>query len=163
MRYFGNFNFELQYCGILQTCGTRFLGVLVDDSWYKKRILHIFRPFLAVSGRFGSTLKQPYFIAHFNEQFDCFNDQFKALLLFRRSHRSLLPLILPSHQRIYQLFRLTMKLRYFPDFFAVFADFFFAVMRCLATPNVPLLNLYGFTSYICSLHFNYYFCPVALV
>ena len=65
MRYFGNFNLELRYCGILETCRTRFLGVLVDDSWYKKRSLHIFRPFLAVSGRFGSNLKQPYFIAHF--------------------------------------------------------------------------------------------------
>ena len=72
-----------------------------------------FRPFLAISGRFGSNLKQPYFITHFNEQFDCFNDQFKALSLFSRSHRSLLPLILPSCQR------LTMKLRNFPDFFAV--------------------------------------------
>ena len=145
MRYFGNFNLELRYCGILQTCGTRFLGVLVDDSWYKKRILHIFRPFLAVSGRFGSNLKQPYFIAHFNEQFDCFNDQFKALSLFPRSHRSLLPLILPSRQRIRQVYRLNMKLWYFPDFFcgiAVFADFFFAVMRCLATPNVPLFIIW---------------------
>ena len=65
MRYFGNFNLELLYCGILQTCGTRFLGVLVDDTWYEKRILHIFRPFLAVSGRFGSNLKQRYFLAHF--------------------------------------------------------------------------------------------------
>ena len=111
-------------CGILQTCGTRFLGILVDDSWYIKRILHIFRPFLAVSDRFRSNLKQPYFIAQFNEQFDCFNDQFKALSLFPRSHRSLLPLILPSRQRIRQLYRLTMKLRYFPDFIAVFADFF---------------------------------------
>ena len=126
MRYFGNFNLELRFCGILQTCRTSFLGVLVDDSWFKKCILHIFRPFLAVSGRFGSNLKQPYFIAHFNEQFDYFNDQFKALSLFPRSHRSLLPLILPSRQQIRQLYRLTMKLRYFPDFFcgiAVFANF----------------------------------------
>ena len=122
----------MRYCG--------FRGVLVDDSWYKKRILHIFGPFLAVSGRFGNNLKQPYFIAHFNEQFDCFNDLLKALLLFPRSHRSLLPLILPSRQRIRQLYRLTMKLRYFPDFFAVlrYLPIFFAVMRCLATPNVPL-------------------------
>ena len=116
MRYFGKFNLELRYCGILQTCVTRFLGVLVEDSRYKKRILHIFRPFLVVSGRFGSNLKQPYFIAHFNEQFDRFNDQFKALSLFPRSHRLLLPLILPSRQRIRQVYRLTMKLRYFPDF-----------------------------------------------
>ena len=123
MRYFGNFNLELRYCGILQTCRTRFLGILVNDSWYKKCILHIFRPFLAVSGHFRSNLKQPYFIAHFNEQFDCFNDQFKA-----------------SCQQIRQLFKLTMKLRYFPDFFAVlrYLPILFAVMRCLATPNVPL-------------------------
>ena len=83
----------------------------------QRRILHIFRPFLAVSGRFGSNLKQPYFIAHFKEQFDCFNDQFKALSLFPRSHRSLLPLILPSRQRIRQVYRITMRLRYFPIFF----------------------------------------------
>ena len=111
-------------CGILQTCGTRFLGVLVDDSWYKKRILHLFQPFLAVSGRFGSNLKRLYFITHFNEQFDCFNDQFKALSLFPRSHRSLLPLILPSRQQIRQLYRLTMKLRYFPDFFCGICRYF---------------------------------------
>ena len=35
MRYFGNFILELRYCGILQTCGMRFLGVLVDDFRYK--------------------------------------------------------------------------------------------------------------------------------
>ena len=35
MRYFGNFNLELRYCGILQTCGMRFLYVLVDDFRYK--------------------------------------------------------------------------------------------------------------------------------
>ena len=40
----------------------------------------------------------------------------QALSLFPRSHNSLLPLILPSHQRIRQLYRLTMKLRYFPVF-----------------------------------------------
>ena len=140
MRYFGNFNLELRYCGILQACGTRFRGVLVDDSWYKKRILHIFRPFLAVSGRFGSNLKQPYFIAHFNEQFDCFIDQLKALLLFPRSHRSLLPLILPSRQRIRQLYRLTMKLRYFPDFvlrYCGICRFFFCGNAVFSNPQCP--------------------------
>ena len=143
LRYFGNFNLELRYCGIFQTCGTRFLGVLVDDSWYKRRILHILRPFFAVSDRFGSNLKQPYFIAHFNEQFDCFNDQFKALSLFPRSHRSLVPLILPLRQLTRQLYRLTMRLRYFPDFFAVlrYLPIFFAVMRFLTTPNVPLRTM----------------------
>ena len=35
MRYFGNFNLELRYCGILQTCGMRFVYVLVDDFRYK--------------------------------------------------------------------------------------------------------------------------------
>ena len=59
MRYFGNFNLELRYCGILQTCGMRFLDVLVDDSWYKNVSFTFFRPFLAVSGRFGSNLKRP--------------------------------------------------------------------------------------------------------
>ena len=28
LRYFGNFNLELRYCGILQTCGMRFLVIL---------------------------------------------------------------------------------------------------------------------------------------
>ena len=27
LRYFGNFNLELRYCGILQTCGMRFFGI----------------------------------------------------------------------------------------------------------------------------------------
>ena len=35
MRYFGNFNLELRYCGILETCGMRFLYALVDDFRYK--------------------------------------------------------------------------------------------------------------------------------
>ena len=141
MRYFGNCNLELRYCGILRTCGTNFLGVLVNNSWYKRRILHIFRPFLAVPGRFGSNLKQPYFIAHFKEQFDCFNDQFKALSLFPRSHRSLLPLILPSRQRIRQVYRITMRLRYFPDFFAVLRYFpiFFCGNAVFNNPQCPPL------------------------
>ena len=33
--------------------------------------LHFFRPFLVVSFRFGSSLKQPYFVTHFNLKFDC--------------------------------------------------------------------------------------------
>ena len=127
MRYFGNFNLELRYCGILQTCGTRFLGVSVDDSWYKRRILHIFRPFLAVSGRFGSNLKQPYYIAHFNEQFDCFNDQFKALSLFPRSHRSVIAsnfaLASTNSPAIQAFYEITVFSGFFCDI-AVFADFF---------------------------------------
>ena len=63
VRYFGNFNLELRYCGIFQTCGTGFLCVLVDDSFY--------RPFLAVSGHFGSILKQRFFLTHFTLQFEC--------------------------------------------------------------------------------------------
>ena len=65
MRYFCNFNLELRYCGILQTCGMRFLYVLVDDSWYENVSFSFFRPFIAVFGRFGSTLKRPYFVTHF--------------------------------------------------------------------------------------------------
>ena len=63
--------------------------------------------------------------------------------LFPRSHRSFLPLFLPSRQRIHQLYRLTIKLRYFPIFFTVlrYLSNFFAVMRCSATPNVPLFTL----------------------
>ena len=130
-------------CGIAvfsKPAGRVFLAFWSTIVGIKNVSFAFFQPFLAVSGRFGSNLKQPYFIAHFNEQFDCFNDQFKALSLFPRSHRSLLPLILPSPQRIRQLYRLTMKLRYFPDFFPVlrYLPIFFAVMRCLATPNVPL-------------------------
>ena len=90
MRYYGNFNLELRYCGILQTCGMRFLYVLVDDFRYKN-----------VSFTFH------------------------------------------SRQGIHQLYRLTIKLRYFPIFFAVlrYLSNFFAVMQCSATPNVPLLNV----------------------
>ena len=49
-------------CGIAvfsKTCGMRFLGILVNDSQYKNATFTFFRPFLAVSGRFGSNLKQP--------------------------------------------------------------------------------------------------------
>ena len=142
MRYFGNFNLELRYCGILQTCGMRFLYVLVDDIRYKNVSFTFFRPFIAVFGRFGSTLKRPYFVTYFNIQFDCFNNPFKAVPLFPRSHRSFLPLFLLSRQGIHQLYRLTIKLRYFPIYFAVlrYLSNFFAVMRCSATPNVPLLH-----------------------
>ena len=119
MRYFGNFNLELRYCGILETCRMRFLYVLVDDIRYKNVSFTFFRPFIAVFGRFGSTLKQPYFVTHFNLQFDCFNNPFKAVPLFPRSHRSFLSLFLLSHLGIHQLYRLTVKLRYFPIYFAV--------------------------------------------
>ena len=132
-------------CGIAvfsKPAGRVFLAFWSTIVGIKNVSFTFFQPFLAVFGRFGSNLKQLYFIAHFNEQFDNFNDQFKALLLFPGSHHSLLPLILPSRQQIRQLYRLTMKLRYFPDFFAVlrYLPIFIAVMRCLATPNVPLLE-----------------------
>ena len=142
MRYFGNFNLELRYCGILQTCRMRFLYVLVDDIRYKNVSFTFFRPFIAVFGRFGNTLKRPYFVTHINLQFDCFNNPFKAVPLFPRSHRSFLPLFLLSRQGIHLLYRLTIKLRYFPIYFAVlrYLSNFFAVMRCSATPNVPLLT-----------------------
>ena len=99
--------------------------------------------FPTIFSRFGSNLKQPYFDTHFNLQFDCFNNQFKAVSLFPLSHRLFLPLFLPSRQRIHQLYRLTIKLRYFPIFFAAlrYLSNFFAVMRCSATPNVPLIFL----------------------
>ena len=102
----------------------RFLGVLVDDSWHKNVSFTFFLPCLAVCGRFGSSQKQPYFVTHFNLQFDCFNNQCKAVSL---SHRSFFPLFLPRRQRIRQLYRLTMKLRYFLNFFCgftIFAEFF---------------------------------------
>ena len=142
MRYFGNFNLELRYCGILQTCGMRFLYVLVEDIRYKNVSFTFFRPFIAVFARSGSTLKRPYFVTHFNLQFDCFDNLFKAGPLFPRSYRSFLPLFLLSRHRIHQLYRLTIKLRYFPIHFAVlrYLSNFFAVMRCSATPNVPLIN-----------------------
>ena len=81
--YFGNFNLELRYCGIFQTCGMRFLSVLVDSSRHKNVSFTFSLPFLAFSGRFGSNLKQPYFVTHFNLQFDCFNSQFKAVIVPR--------------------------------------------------------------------------------
>ena len=127
MRYFGNFNLELRYCGILQTCGMRFLYILVDNIRYKNVSFTFFRPFIAIFGRFGSTLKRSYFVTHFNLQFDCFNNPFKAVPMFPRSHRLFLPLFLLSRQGIHQLYRLTIKLRYFPIFFcgiAVFVEFF---------------------------------------
>ena len=132
-------------CGIAvfsKPAGRIFLAFWSTIVGIKNVSFTSFQPFLAVSGHFGSNLKQPYFNAHFNEQFDCFNDQFKALSLFPRSHRSLLPLILPSRQRIRQLYRLTMKLRYFPDFFcgiAVFADIFCG-NAVFSNPQCPPLS-----------------------
>ena len=62
-----------------------------------------------------------------------------CFLAFPRSHRSLLPLILPSCQQIRQLYRLTMKLRYFPDFFCGIA--IFAAIICgnavFSNPQCP--------------------------
>ena len=95
-------------------------------------------PFSVVS---EAPYKGPYFVTHFNLQFDCFNNPFKAVPLSPRSHRSFLPLFLLSRQGIHQLYRLTIKLRYFPIYFAVlrYLSNFFAVMWYSATPNFPLL------------------------
>ena len=38
-QYFGNFNFNVQYCGIIQPCGMWFFIFLADDIRWKK-ILH---------------------------------------------------------------------------------------------------------------------------
>ena len=85
--------------------------------------------FPTIFSRFGSNLKQPYFVTHFNLQFDCFNNQFKALSLFPLSHRLFLPLFLPSRQRIHQLYRLTIKLRYFPIFFLRYCGIYRIFLR----------------------------------
>ena len=133
MRYYGNLNRELRYCGILQTCGMRFLDVLVDDSWYKNVSFTFFRPFVAVSGRFGSNLKRP-----------CILTTSLNLVTVSTVSPLVIASILPLGQRIRQLYRLTKKLRYFPNFFAVlrYLSIFFAVMRCSATPNVLLLQAF---------------------
>ena len=105
--------------------------------------------FPTIFSRFGSNLKQPYFVTHFNLQFDCFNNQFKAVSLFPLSHRLFSPLFLPSRQRIHQLYRLTIKLRYFPIFFcdiAVFIEFFcgnavFSNPQCPPHDHLTLLEI----------------------
>ena len=76
----------------LQTCGMHFLCVSIDKSWYKNVSFTFFQPFLAVSCRFGSILKQPYFVTYFNLRFDCLNNQFDAVSLFPPSHHLFLPL-----------------------------------------------------------------------
>ena len=127
MRYFGNFNLELRYCGILKTCGMRFLYVLVDDFRYKNVSFTFFRPFIAVFFRFGSTLKRPCFVTHFNLQFDCFNNLFMVVPLFPLSHRLFLPLFLLSRQGIHQLIQAYYKIAVFSDFvcgISVFVEFF---------------------------------------
>ena len=49
--------------------------------------------FSAIFSRFWSfrKLQQPFFVTHCNLQFDCLNNQFDAVSLFPRSHRSFLP------------------------------------------------------------------------
>ena len=111
MRYFGNFNLELRYCGILQTCGMRFLDFLVDDSWYKNVSFTFFRPFLAVSGRFGSNLKRP-----------CVLTTSLSLVTVSIVPPLVIASILSLDQRIRPLYRLTKKLRYFPNFFLRYCD-----------------------------------------
>ena len=129
MRYFGNFNLELRNCGILQTCGMRFLYVLVDDIRYKNVSFTFFRPFIAVFGHFGSTLKRPYFVTHFvtHLQFDCFNNPFEAVPLYPWPHRSFLPLFLLSRQGRPPAIQAYYKIAVFSDLFcgiAVFVEFF---------------------------------------
>ena len=111
MRYFGNFNLELRYCGILQTCGMRFLDFLVDDSWYKNVSFTFFRPFLAVSGRFGSNLKRR-----------CVLTTSLSLVTVSIVPPLVIASILSLDQRIRPLYRLTKKLRYFPNFFLRYCD-----------------------------------------
>ena len=74
--------------------------VLVDDSRHKNVSFT-----LAVSGRFGNNLKQPYFDTHFNLQFDFFSNRVDESV----SYTGLCGI-------------------------AIFAEFFFAVMRCSASP-----------------------------
>ena len=86
-------------CGITvfsKPAGRVFLAFWSTIVGIKNVSFTFFQPFLAVSGRFGSNLKQLYFIAHFNEQFDCFNDQFKALLLCP-GFSSVPPLVIASN------------------------------------------------------------------
>ena len=136
MRYFGNFNLELRYCGILQTCGMRFLGVLDDDSWYRDVSFTFFRPFLAVSGRFGSNLKQLCVLTTSLKPCQCFHGPppppppLVITPLFALASAN--PPATPAYYEI----------ALFSGFFcdiAVFAEFF-AVMHCSATPQCPPPN-----------------------
>ena len=72
MRRFGNFNLELRYCDILQTCEMHLLDVLIDDCRYKSSSFAFFRLFSVVSSRVGSKMKQPSIVTHFKLQFACF-------------------------------------------------------------------------------------------
>ena len=78
-------------------------------------------------------------VDNFNLPFDCFNNH-KVLPLFPNPTTCILPLFLPLHQQIRQLYWLTLQLRYFPDFFLLYCGFaeFFVVMQCSASLNVPL-------------------------
>ena len=74
----------------------------------------------------------------------------------RFSHVVLASFFVPSRQRIRQLYRLTMKLRCFPIFFAVFRylpNFFAILMRCSATPNFSLQKMYA--SFRCARGFDH--------
>ena len=99
--------------------------------------------FLAISGHLGRNPKQPYFVSHFNLQFDRFNNQLIVLSLFPRSHHSFLPLSValtsmnpPPVQAYYEtevFCEFFCGLQYLPNFSAV--------IRCSATSNVPLLRV----------------------
>ena len=137
MRYFGNFNLEFHYCGILQTCGMCFLYVLVDDIRYKNVSFTFFRPFIAVSGRFGSTLKRSYFFTHFVTVLTT------RLRLCHCFHRP--PLVFASifalASRNPPAIQAYYEIAVFSDFFAVLR--YLSKMRCSVTPNVPLLNIFS--------------------
>ena len=103
-----------------------------------KRVLHLFP---TIFSRFWSFRKQPVTVftvlSHIliHNLTVLLNNQFKAVSLFPRSDRSLLPLFLPSCKRIRQLFRLTMNLRYFPEFFCGICRFFFTVQQPPMSPS----------------------------
>ena len=51
MRYFGNFNFKLRYCGVLQNLRDEVFLAFCSTIFDKKEtVLHGFRPFSGLSG-----------------------------------------------------------------------------------------------------------------
>ncbi len=144
MRYFRNFNLELRYCGILQTCGMRFLSVLVYDSRYKNLSFAFFRISLAVLGRFGSKLKQPNFVKHFFiYNLTVLTTSLKSCQGFYGTTGLFLPHFSHSRQQFRQLCKLSMKLRYFPNCFAD-CDIcrFFCGNAVFSTPQCPPPYIY---------------------
>ena len=97
-------------------------------------MLYFFQTILTVFGRFGSILKQPSFVTHLNLQYDCLNNQFYAVSLFPRSHRSFLPFFFffffalastnpPAIQAFYEI-------AVFSEFFGVSRFAIFAKFLC---------------------------------